>query len=56
MPTARRAPATMFFIPCVEGLSHSPREQASTDDIAAASELIAAVVTGAAVSGIETPG
>ncbi|HEY2717751.1 MAG TPA: Zn-dependent hydrolase [Solirubrobacterales bacterium] len=50
---ARRAPATMFFIPCLEGLSHSPREQASVEDIAAASELIAAVLVDASESGID---
>jgi hydantoinase/carbamoylase family amidase len=37
---AQRAPAAMVFIPCVEGVSHSPREQASPDDIALASELL----------------
>ncbi|MBS1862692.1 MAG: Zn-dependent hydrolase [Actinobacteria bacterium] len=41
---ARRAPSTMFFIPCVDGLSHSPREQASVEDIAAAVELMGAVM------------
>ena len=41
---ARRAPATMFFIPCVGGVSHSPREHASVEDIATAAELIGAVL------------
>jgi allantoate deiminase len=50
---ARRAPAMMFFIPCVEGLSHNPREQASVEDIAAASELIGAVLVDASESGID---
>ena len=41
---ARRAPATMLFVPCVEGISHSPAELASVDDIAAATDIIAAMV------------
>jgi allantoate deiminase len=51
---ARRAPAMMFFIPCLEGLSHSPREQASVEDIAAASELIGSVLVDASESGIDS--
>jgi len=41
---ARCAPATMLFIPCVDGVSHSPREHASIDDVAVAAELIGAVL------------
>jgi beta-ureidopropionase / N-carbamoyl-L-amino-acid hydrolase len=37
---ARRAPAAMVFIPCVEGISHSPRKQSSHVDIALALELL----------------
>jgi hydantoinase/carbamoylase family amidase len=37
---AQRAPAAMVFIPCVDGVSHSPREQASPDDVALAGELL----------------
>jgi allantoate deiminase len=37
---ARRAPSAMMFIPCVEGISHSPREQASAEDIALAVEVL----------------
>jgi allantoate deiminase len=37
---ARRAPSAMVFIPCVEGISHSPREQASPEDIALAVEVL----------------
>ncbi len=37
---ARRAPAAMVFIPCVDGISHSPREQASPADIALAIEVM----------------
>jgi allantoate deiminase len=41
---ARHAPATMLFVPCAGGVSHSPREAASPNDIAAASALIASVI------------
>ena len=41
---ARRAPATMLFIPCVDGVSHSPAERASPDDVALAAELVAAAI------------
>jgi allantoate deiminase len=41
---ARQAPAMMLFIPCVDGISHSPRELASADDIAAAATLLAETV------------
>lgn len=41
---ARRAPATMLFIPCVDGVSHSPAEKASPDDVALAAELVAAAI------------
>jgi hydantoinase/carbamoylase family amidase len=41
---ARQAPATMLFVPCLEGISHSPRETASPGDIAAATSLIAATI------------
>ena len=37
---ARRAPSAMVFIPCVDGISHSPREQASAEDIALAVEVL----------------
>ena len=37
---ARRAPSAMVFIPCVDGISHSPREQASAEDIALAAEVL----------------
>lgn len=37
---ARRAPSAMVFIPCVDGISHSPQEQASPDDIALAIEVL----------------
>jgi allantoate deiminase len=36
---ARRAPSAMVFIPCVDAISHSPREQASPEDIALAIEV-----------------
>ena len=41
---ARRAPATMLFIPCLDGVSHSPAERASPDDVALAAELVAAAI------------
>jgi allantoate deiminase len=41
---ARQAPATMLFVPCVDGISHSPREKASPGDIAAATSLVAATI------------
>jgi allantoate deiminase len=37
---ARRAPSAMVFIPCVDGVSHSPREQASPEDIALAVDVL----------------
>jgi allantoate deiminase len=41
---ARRAPAAMLFIPCTGGISHSPRENASSDDVALAAEVASAVI------------
>jgi allantoate deiminase len=41
---ARQAAATMVFVPCADGISHSPRETANAGDIAAAAALIAGVV------------
>lgn len=41
---ARRAPSAMMFVPCVEGVSHSPRELASPQDIALAANLAATVM------------
>ncbi len=41
---ARRAPSAMVFIPCVDGVSHSPRERASAEDIALASDLICSAI------------
>ena len=41
---ARQAPATMLFVPCVDGISHSPAEMASADDIATAATLLTATV------------
>jgi allantoate deiminase len=37
---ARRAPSAMLFIPCVDGISHSPSELASAEDIALAVEVL----------------
>jgi acetylornithine deacetylase/succinyl-diaminopimelate desuccinylase-like protein len=41
---ARLAPATMVFVPCAEGISHSPGESASPNDVAAAAALIGAII------------
>lgn len=41
---ARCAPSALVFIPCTEGISHSPREQASAEDIALAGELLCSTV------------
>ncbi len=41
---ARQAPAAMVFIPCVDGVSHSPRERASPEDIALACELMCSAI------------
>jgi allantoate deiminase len=43
---ARRAPSAMVFIPCVEGISHSPREQASPEDIALACDVLSSTLRG----------
>jgi len=37
---ARLAPSAMVFIPCADGVSHSPREQASPEDIALAAQVL----------------
>jgi hydantoinase/carbamoylase family amidase len=37
---ARRAASAMLFIPCVDGISHSPRERASAEDIALAVDVL----------------
>ena len=41
---ARRVPSAMVFIPCVDGVSHSAREQASPEDIGLATELLCAAI------------
>jgi allantoate deiminase len=43
---ARHAPASMVFVPCVDGVSHSPREQADPEDVALAAVLLADVLRG----------
>lgn len=45
---AQRASSALVFIPCVDGVSHAPMEEASTDDIGAAAALVAAVIERAA--------
>ena len=41
---ARRAPSALIFIPCAQGISHSPREQADPADIALAVEVVCATI------------
>lgn len=41
---ARRAPATMVFVPCADGVSHSPLEQADPEDVALAADLLVDVI------------
>jgi allantoate deiminase len=41
---ALRAPVLMVFIPCVDGISHSPMEKASVDDAALAVRLVCDVL------------
>lgn len=41
---AVRAPALMIFIPCVDGISHSPVEKASVEDASAAVALVCEVL------------
>jgi hydantoinase/carbamoylase family amidase len=40
MMVARRVPAAMVFVPCVDGVSHSPEEQADAEDGAIAAAVI----------------
>lgn len=44
MMVARRVPAAMVFVPCVDGISHSPQEQADPGDGAIAAEVILAAI------------
>lgn len=41
---ARRAPSTLVFVPCVDGVSHAPGERASAGDIAEAAGIVAGVI------------
>ena len=40
MCVADHVPSAMVFVPCVEGISHSPRESADPADAALAAEII----------------
>jgi allantoate deiminase len=40
MCVAERVPSAMVFVPCEDGVSHSPLEAASSDDAALAAEII----------------
>lgn len=44
MMVARRVPAAMVFVPCRDGVSHSPDEHADAADAALAAEVILAAV------------
>ena len=37
---ASRVPSAMVFVPCVDGLSHTPLEQADPADAALAAEVV----------------
>jgi allantoate deiminase len=41
---ARHAASAMVFVPCVEGISHSPRENASPADVALAAQVVMATI------------
>jgi N-carbamoyl-L-amino-acid hydrolase len=38
------APAGMIFVPCKDGISHSPAEYARPDDLAAGARVLAAAL------------
>ena len=40
MCVAERVPSAMVFVPCKDGISHSPLEEASAADAALATEII----------------
>jgi acetylornithine deacetylase/succinyl-diaminopimelate desuccinylase-like protein len=40
MCVADRVPSAMVFVPCLDGISHSPLEDASADDAALAAEIM----------------
>jgi acetylornithine deacetylase/succinyl-diaminopimelate desuccinylase-like protein len=40
MCVAERVPSAMVFVPCRDGISHHPAEQASADDAALAAEIM----------------
>lgn len=45
---AKRYPTTMVFVPCKEGISHNPSEDALPEDLAAGAAVLAAVMLRAA--------
>ena len=45
---ASRVPSAMVFVPCVDGLSHTPLEQADTADAALAAEVVYCAIKGRA--------
>lgn len=44
MMVARRVPAAMVFVPCEDGISHSPQERADPADGAVAAEVMLAAI------------
>ena len=45
---ARIAPTAMIFVPCKDGVSHTEREDAEPDDLAAGTQVFAQVMLDAA--------
>jgi acetylornithine deacetylase/succinyl-diaminopimelate desuccinylase-like protein len=55
MVVARRVPSCMLFVPCRDGISHSPEEAADPADAALAAELLADAITDRCASLTVTP-
>jgi acetylornithine deacetylase/succinyl-diaminopimelate desuccinylase-like protein len=45
MCVADHVPSAMVFVPCKDGISHSPREEASPADAALGAEVMLAAIT-----------
>lgn len=52
---ARRVPTTMIFVPCLEGVSHNPREYASPFDVTAGANVLFDVVLARSSVSISLP-
>ena len=46
MCVAPRVPSAMVFVPCKDGISHHPAEEASPEDAALAAEIILNAIVG----------